>query len=66
MTRRAPNIVVRFLGLFDPAIRSIVPSLGVRTDVEATRARDLLGMSFRDPRDSLSDTAQWLIDQGRV
>jgi dihydroflavonol-4-reductase len=66
VTRRAPNVVIRFLGLFDPAIRSILPSLGVRTDVDASRARDMLGMTFRDPRDSLSDTAQWLMDQGRV
>ena len=66
VTRRAPNVVVRLLGLFDPAIRSIVPSLGVRSEIDASHAQDLLGLSFRDPRDSLVDTARWLIDHGRV
>lgn len=66
VTRRAPDLLVRFLGLFDPAIRSITPSLGVRTDVDASHARQMLGMSFRDPRESLTETARWLIDQGRV
>lgn len=66
VTRRAPNMLVRLLGLFDPAIRSIVPSLGVRSDIDASRARDLLGMTFRDPRDSLNETARWLMDHGRA
>ena len=66
VTRRAPDFVVRFLGLFDPAIRSIVPSLGVRTDVDASRARGLLGMTFRNPQDSLTETARWLMDHPRV
>lgn len=66
VTRQAPNLVVRFLALFDPAIRSIVPSLGVRTEVDASRARDMLDMTFRDPRDSLVDAARWLLDHDRV
>ncbi|MGI3186382.1 NAD-dependent epimerase/dehydratase family protein [Nioella aestuarii] len=66
VTRRAPDLVVRLLGLFDPAVRSIVPLLGVRTDVDASHAQNLLGMTFRDPRESLTETARWLIDQARV
>jgi dihydroflavonol-4-reductase len=65
-TRRAPDMMVRLMGLFDPAVKSVVPSLGVRRDFDTAPARDLLGLSFRDPRDSLVEAARWLIDQGRV
>lgn len=44
--RVAPDILIRALGLFDPSIRAIVPSLGRFEGVSNDRARDGLGMSF--------------------
>lgn len=49
-TREAPNVVVKLLSLFDPAIRSIVPALGKQQPVSNAKAKRLLGMEFRDPR----------------
>ena len=66
VTRKAPDLVVRFLALFDPAIRTVVPMLGQRDEVNAARAKALLGLDFRDTRASLRETAAWLIDNGRA
>jgi dihydroflavonol-4-reductase len=38
-TRGAPNFLIRFLGRFDPTIKSIVPSLGRVDKIEHPRAR---------------------------
>lgn len=65
-TRQAPDLMVRLIGLFDPAARSIVPGLGKRREFDTTPARDLLGLTFRDPRDSVVESARWLVDQGRA
>jgi dihydroflavonol-4-reductase len=65
-TRQAPDLMIRAIGLFDPTVRSIVPGLGIRREFDTTPARDLLGMSFRDPRESVIDSARWLVDQGRA
>lgn len=65
-TREAPNALIRLLGLFDPAVRSIVPSLGTKREFDTTASRDMLGISFRDPRESLVEAGRWLVDQGRV
>jgi dihydroflavonol-4-reductase len=66
VTRRAPNFVVRILGLFDKAIAGIVPILGKREEVSGVRAQSELGISFRDVRVSTVETAQFLIDQKLV
>lgn len=60
--RVAPNFVMRLLGLFDPAIRGIVPSLGQRTEVSSKKAQAQLGLTFRDIRDSLRSTAAFLVE----
>ena len=66
VTRRAPNFVVRLLGLFDKSIASIVPILGRRDEVSGARATAELGLQFRDVRRSVVETAQFLIDQKLV
>ncbi len=66
VTRRAPNALVRLLGLFDPAIRSIVPILGRRTELSNAKAQTLLGMRFTPAREAVLATAKYLIESGRV
>jgi dihydroflavonol-4-reductase len=60
-TRQAPDFVVRFLSLFDGAIRTIVPNLGRREEVSSERAHTLLGMDFRDTRESVRQAAGYLL-----
>ncbi len=65
-TRVAPNLLMRFLAIFDPAIRGIVPALGQRADVSSAKAQEQLGIEFRDVSDSLLETAAFLLKQDRV
>lgn len=58
--REAPNFFIRLLGLFDPAIKSIVPTLGKAQPVDNSKARQLLKMEFRDVRDAARETAAYL------
>lgn len=59
-TMQAPDLMLRLLGLFDPAIRTILPVLGLEQRVSGERARLEMGIDFRDPAESLRDTAAWL------
>ena len=60
VTRRAPNVLIRLLALFDGSLRGIVPNLGKRVEVSNERAKAVLGRDLRDVRESVVETAQWL------
>lgn len=62
-TRVAPNFVIRVLALFDPAIRTITPQLGKRKESDNTRLRDVLGITPRDIRDTVADSARWVAER---
>lgn len=64
--RTVPNLLVRAMALFDPAVRSIVGQLGRRTEVSSEKARTLLGWSPRPTAETIVDCAQSLIDHGVV
>ena len=63
-TRVAPDVIVRALSLFDPAIRSILPQLGVVTTFSNARARAEMGMTFTPPQGALAASADWLVANG--
>jgi dihydroflavonol-4-reductase len=65
-TRKIPNFVVRGMALFDGGIRSIVGSLGKRTDISSEKARTGLGWSPRPVDDSIAETGESLIQHGVV
>lgn len=65
-TRTAPNFAIRILGMFDPAIRSILPMLGRKEDADTQQARSVLGIEFRDTRQSIREAAQYLADHNLV
>ncbi len=65
-TRVAPNLLMRFMGLFDPAIRGIVPALGQRAEVSSAKAQAHLGIAFRPVSASLLETAAFLLKNNRV
>jgi dihydroflavonol-4-reductase len=60
-TRVAPHFLIRLLGLFDPAIASIIPALGRREELSNERARTLLGMRFSDPLKSIGEAAEFMV-----
>ncbi len=65
-TRVAPHFAIRFLGLFDPAIKSIIPSLGRVDKTDNTRARTTLGRGMRQAPKAAVSTAKYLIDNKLV
>jgi dihydroflavonol-4-reductase len=65
-TRVAPNLLMRILALFDPAIRGIVPALGQCSEVSGAKAQMQLGIQFRDVSDSLLETAAFLVKQNSI
>jgi len=62
VTRLAPNLFIRFLSLFDDDIKTVVPQLGKEDMVSNARAKALLGMEFRDARESVREAALWLAE----
>ena len=60
-TMQAPNFVVRILALFDADIKSILPQLGDRTPVNSAKATKLLGIRFISAKDSVLETAKYLL-----
>lgn len=66
VTRTAPNIAIKFLGVFDREVKQLVPLLGRQDSFDASRAKDLLGITFTDPRESLVDGARYLIEHDQL
>jgi dihydroflavonol-4-reductase len=64
--RRAPNLMVRAMALFDPAVRTIVGDLGEKTVYSADKAISALGWAPRPVEDSIAECAQSLIAAGVV
>jgi dihydroflavonol-4-reductase len=62
--RELPNFMIKLIGLFDPAARSIVPELGHFTKVDNSRTRNALGMEFIPVTESAPAMAQSLVDLG--
>jgi nucleoside-diphosphate-sugar epimerase len=65
-TRTIPDLLVRGMALFDGGIKSIVGTLGKRTDLSSERARTLLGWSPRPIEDTIAETGESLIEHDVV
>jgi dihydroflavonol-4-reductase len=56
-TRELPNWLLRLVGLFDPAVRLILPIVGKPLRLSSDRARDVLGWSTRPMKETVLDAA---------
>ena len=65
VTLKAPNVIIRVLALFDADIKSILPSLGDRTASSSRKAQEKLGINFIPVEESIRETADFLIKNGR-
>lgn len=65
-TRVAPDFVIKALGLFDPAIKGIVPQLGVPQPTDNARAISVLGREMISAKKAASEGAQYLVDNALV
>lgn len=53
-----PNTAVRTLALFDKRLRTILPELGKKKNCSNEKARDVLGLTFREPETAIRDAIQ--------
>lgn len=65
-TRVAPNFMIRMLSVFDVSIKSILHLLGRSDMVSNAKAKDELGVEFKDARESVRSSGRFLIDNGLV
>jgi dihydroflavonol-4-reductase len=59
-TLQAPDLIIRFLSLFDADIRAVLPLLGDRTPVNAAKAESMLGIKFISAASTVIETANFL------
>jgi dihydroflavonol-4-reductase len=65
-TRVAPDLLIRAMALFDPSVRTIVGDLGQSPMYTADKAKTALGWKPRPIEDSITDTAESLVERGLV
>ena len=65
-TRVAPDLLIRALGLFDPAIATIRPHLGEVFELDASAARETLGINFTPADAAIRASGAFLVEAGLV
>lgn len=63
-TRTLPNFLVRLMARRTPALRGLLPLLGVRLDATGEKAERLLGWSPRSPEEAIVASAESLVCLG--
>ena len=63
-TRELPNFMVRIASWFDPAIRQVLPELGMVKNATGEKARRVLGWMPRSREDAIVATAESLVRLG--
>jgi len=63
--RTLPKPLVRVLGLFDPAVRALIPDIGRESHFSAARAKELLGWEPRPINETVADCGRSLAAHGR-
>ncbi len=64
--REAPDVLIRLLGRFDPAVRGVLFELGKRRAASHEKARGMLGWEPRPDDETIVLTAKSLIEKGVV
>jgi dihydroflavonol-4-reductase len=65
-TRELPNLVVRVAAQTNPAMKAILPILGLKLNATSEKAIRLLGWAPRPPEDAIVATAESLVRLGLV
>jgi dihydroflavonol-4-reductase len=63
---KAPNFIIRILALFDADIKRVVPILGKRILINNNQAQKVLTIKFIPAKQSILETAEYLIKNGFV
>ena len=65
-TKELPDFVLRFLALFSPQVKTLVPMLGPRATFSNEKAKRILGFNPRAAEDTVVECAESLIQRGVV
>lgn len=65
-TRVLPNLVIRTMAMTNPAMKGLVPLLGVEMDASGKKAQRLLGWKPRSREDAIIASAESLIRLGLI
>lgn len=65
-TKELPDFVLRFLALFNPQVRTLLPMLGPRATFTSGKAERMLGFRPRAAEDTVVDCAESLFARGVV
>ena len=65
-TKELPDFVLRFLALFNPQVKTLVPMLGPRATFSSEKAKRVLGFNPRPAEDTVVECAESLIERGVV
>ncbi|HEY2177882.1 MAG TPA: aldehyde reductase [Caulobacteraceae bacterium] len=65
-TRKAPDLLLRLVSLFDRDLTAVTPNLGRRRDFTSAKARAVLGWTPRPLEETVLDCARSLIAAGAV
>jgi dihydroflavonol-4-reductase len=66
VTRVAPNFLIKFVGLFDKAVRTTFPFLGKPMITSNSKAEQAFNLQFRSARESIIESAKFLIENDLV
>jgi dihydroflavonol-4-reductase len=66
VTRQAPNVLIRLIGLFDRSVGTILPDLGRTFQVSSKAARDVLGIDFIDPRTTVAESGRFMVNRKKA
>ena len=64
--RQLPDFLVRLIGLFDPAVRAILPDLGKFIPIDNSATRAALGVDFIPAEEAALATGESLIELGVI
>lgn len=59
--RTAPKLVVRMLALFDPQIKTVLPTIGLKMDIDNSATTDILGITFTPWPDAVLAAAKAIV-----
>lgn len=64
--RTLPGFVVRFMAIFDRALKSVIPDIGVKPVAENAYVMEMTGVSFRSAEEAVRAAGQSLIDYSLI
>jgi len=66
VTRVAPNLLIKLVGVFDKTVQSTIPMLGKPMLTSNAKAETDFGFRFRSAKESIIESAEYLITEGLV